>query len=102
MNVAREAEARADVFDFMAKLNSAVPAENRRLMLAKLGTDRRVTATPDAGFAPEAVCKALVRAGVLIRAGIVTRGPVRYALAPAWSAMFDQLTGRAVAAGTLH
>ncbi|GJD44096.1 hypothetical protein AFCDBAGC_1959 [Methylobacterium cerastii] len=102
MDVTRDGDANAEMFDFMSKLNSRVPEQNRRTMLSLLGNHRRVTATPAGGLAPEAVCRGLVREGVLIPAGIVTRGPARYALAPSWSAMFDRLLGRSDAVTTLH
>jgi hypothetical protein len=102
MVVTHDGNAAADLFDFMSKLHSRVPEENRRTMLSLLGNQRRLTATPPGGLAPEAVCKGLVREGVLIPAGIVTRGPSCYALAPPWSAMFDRLLGRFDAASVLH
>lgn len=102
MDVTAQGDATADMFDFMARLNSKVPERNQRLVLSLLGNQRRLTATPAEGVAPDTVCRSLVRAGILIEAGIVTRGPARYALAPAWSAMFDRLLGRSDAAVTLH
>lgn len=102
MQVTQETAATGDMFDFMARLNSGVPAENRRTMLSLLGNHRRLTATPSAGIAPEPVCRALVREGILVPAGIVTRGPRRYALAPEWSEMFDRLLGRSDAVRSLH
>ena len=102
MDVTREANAKADMFDFMARLNRKVPEQNRRVVMSLLGNQRRLTATPAGGVAPDAVCRGLVRVGILREAGIVTRGPARYALAPEWSEMFDRLLGRSDAAPTLH
>ncbi|KQO53158.1 hypothetical protein [Methylobacterium sp. Leaf85] len=102
MQVTKACEAAADICDFMARLNRQVPDENQRIMLSLLGNHRRVTATVPAGIAPDTVCRALVREGVLVPAGIVTRGPARYALAPTWSRMFDRLFGRNDAVTTLH
>ncbi|KQP08295.1 hypothetical protein [Methylobacterium sp. Leaf93] len=102
MQVTKACEATADICDFMARLNRQVPDENQRTMLSLLGNHRRVTATVPAGIAPDTVCRALVREGVLVPAGIVTRGPARYALAPTWSRMFDRLFGRNDAVTTLH
>lgn len=102
MHVTREAEGTVKMLDFMALIGRLVPAQHQRLLLSKLGNDRRVTATPAAGFAPDPVCRALLKEGVLVKAGIVTRGPARYALAPRWSGMFDDLLGRSEAARALH
>jgi hypothetical protein len=84
-----------DVCEFMARLNRAVPEGNRRLMLSLIANNRGVTATAKEGFAPPAVCRALVREGILTPARARQHAEARFALTPAWSGMFDRLLDRA-------
>ena len=88
-NVTIPAE-RSEIFTFMSKLNSAVPEENREIVLSLLGARRNITATGPHGFAPPSVCRALVRAGILRPARLRNRVRV-YALTTQFNQMFDEL-----------
>lgn len=83
-----------DVCEFMARLNRAVPDDNRRLMLSLIANSRGVTVTAAEGFGSPVVCRALVREGILIPIRTRQRGEARFALTPTWSGMFDRLLDR--------
>jgi hypothetical protein len=83
---AREFE---DEFAFMAALNSTVPAGNRTIVLRLLLRSRGIAATPEGGIAPDPICRALVRKGLLVRTQATNRGRF-YAVAPRFWAMMDR------------
>lgn len=92
----------AEVVDFMARLNNAVPEENQRLLLSLLANHRGVAQTSDEGIASPSVCRALSREGILVRTTLRQRAGQSYALAPHYSQMFDRYLGRSDAPPNLR
>lgn len=80
----------AKIYEFMALMNSSVPEHNIGLMLDRLATEGTLSATGDNGFAPRAVCEALVSVGVLRKIRTRARGRT-YALTDSYREMFAEL-----------
>jgi hypothetical protein len=81
----------ADLCDFLGRFNSAVPEENRTLLLRLLLNHRSLVVH---GQVPQAVCRALVAAGILRRRTLAHRDQLQFSLAPEYDAL-----ARALASG---
>jgi len=78
----------ADLCDFLASFNSAVPEENRSKLLRLLLNHRHVTAAPGV---PLSVCRALERAGILRRVRVALRDKPQFDLTPSYEALARNL-----------
>ena len=94
-NTPGRAPATGDILDFLARLDAAVPPDQRQAVLSILVNSGGITETPDDGGVPKALCTALQSQGLIVRCAIVSkRAPYRYVLAPQFAAAFDAIFRR--------